>query len=96
MLPTRLFVPGLTIVSSLLVSAESIDGIKALATRLFQGHGDEFEFILTAKNERPSRWNPPKNDNYTVSSKNGKIHIEGTTLSALARLLNKQSVINQY
>ncbi|KID74904.1 Alpha-N-acetylglucosaminidase [Metarhizium brunneum] len=92
MLPTRLFVPGLTIVSSLLVSAESIDGIKALATRLFKGHGGEFEFTLTANTERPSRWNPPKNDNYTVSSRNGKIHIEGTTLSALARGLRHYSV----
>lgn len=85
MLLTQLFILGLAIVLSSPVSAKSTNGIKALATRLFKGHGDEFEFVLTTNNERPSRWNPPTNDTYTVSSKNGKIYIEGTTLSALAR-----------
>ncbi|XWW98091.1 hypothetical protein V2A60_006087 [Cordyceps javanica] len=65
----------------------SIAGIRSLAKRLFQGHDAQFEFQLTQEHENWSRWNIPGNDNYTVSSKEGKIHVQGTTLSALARAL---------
>ncbi|TQV91796.1 alpha-N-acetylglucosaminidase [Cordyceps javanica] len=65
----------------------SIAGIQSLAKRLFQGHDAQFEFQLTQEHENWSRWNIPGNDNYTVSSKEGKIHVQGTTLSALARAL---------
>lgn len=63
----------------------SVAGIQALAKRLFHGHETQFDFQLTQKNENWSRWNVPENDNYTVSSSNGKIQIKGTSLSALAR-----------
>lgn len=63
----------------------SVAGIQALAKRLFHGHETQFDFQLTHKNDNWSRWNVPKNDNYTVSSTNGKIQIKGTSLSALAR-----------
>lgn len=66
--------------------AESVDGIRGVADRMLNGHGDDFDFVLTTQNERWSRWNIPDNDNYTVKSHdNGKIRIEGTTLSALSR-----------
>ena len=70
-----------------IASASSVStyGIKSLADRWLHGHGDEFVFELTEKHDKWSRWNIPPNDNYTVSSQNGKIHIQGTTLSALAR-----------
>ncbi|KAK2609204.1 hypothetical protein QQS21_002286 [Conoideocrella luteorostrata] len=64
----------------------STEGIKKLADRLFAGHGDQFEFAVTGTQVRPSRWSQPKKDNYTVStSSNGKIHVQGTSLNALAR-----------
>lgn len=64
----------------------SLHGIQGLADRLFNGHSEDFEFSLTTQHENWSRWNAPPNDNYTVSvSDNGKIHVQGTTLSALAR-----------
>lgn len=67
-------------------ASESVDGIKALAERVLNGHGDDFDFVLTAQHEPWSRWNVPDNDNYTVSAcDHDKIRIEGTTLSALAR-----------
>ncbi|KAJ5820619.1 alpha-N-acetylglucosaminidase [Penicillium riverlandense] len=66
--------------------AESVDGIRGLANRILNGHGDAFDFVLTTQNEPWSRWKIPDNDNYTVKSyDNGKIRIEGTTLSALSR-----------
>ncbi|KAM4067066.1 alpha-N-acetylglucosaminidase (NAGLU) tim-barrel domain-containing protein [Hirsutella rhossiliensis] len=62
------------------------DGIKGLADRLLPGQGDSFDFVLTARNDAWSRWNPPTNDHYTVAgSPGGRIRVEGTTLSALAR-----------
>ncbi|KAH8710298.1 Alpha-N-acetylglucosaminidase [Beauveria bassiana] len=67
--------------------AASVTGIQGLAKRLFKGHDAQFEFQLTQKHENWSRWNTPGNDNYTVSSNNGKIRVQGTTLSALARAL---------
>lgn len=70
----------------LFASAAPTDGIRALADRFLDGKGDSFEFTLTETNGNWSRWNAPTNDNYTVAAaKNGKIHIQGTTLSALAR-----------
>lgn len=63
----------------------SVTGIQSLASRLFHQHDSQFDFQLTQDNENWSRWNIPKNDNYTVSSNNGRIRIEGTSLSALAR-----------
>ena len=63
----------------------STDGIKGLANRLLGSRAGDFAFTLTEEHEKYSRWNQPKNDNYTVSQDNGKIHIQGTTLSALAR-----------
>ena len=64
----------------------SVHGIKGLADRLLNGYSDEFEFSLTTEHDNWSRWNAPPNDNYTVTvSDNGKIHVQGTTLSALAR-----------
>lgn len=63
-----------------------IDGIRGLANRLFKGHGDAFDIVLTQEQQTWSRWNSPTNDNYTVSrAANGKILLEGTTLSALSR-----------
>ena len=69
-----------------LARAESVDGIKGLASRIF-GHADDFDFVLTRQNEPWSRWNIPSNDSYAVnpSGNDGKIRIEGSTLSALAR-----------
>ena len=67
-----------------LARAESVDGIKGLADRMLNGRSDEFDFVLTRQNEPWSRWNIPGNDSYTIKN-NGKIRIEGTTLSALAR-----------
>ncbi|KAL3961405.1 hypothetical protein ACCO45_002928 [Purpureocillium lilacinum] len=65
---------------------QPLDGIKGLADRLLSGHGDAFEFELTEQHDSWSRWNHPSNDNYTVSAgHDGKIHVQGTTLSALAR-----------
>ena len=67
-------------------TAQTVEGIKNLANRLLQGHGNDFEFHLSGSYTRPSRWNPAVNDNYTVAaSESGKIRVEGTTLSALAR-----------
>ncbi|OAA81128.1 Alpha-N-acetylglucosaminidase [Akanthomyces lecanii RCEF 1005] len=72
--------------ASLLANAAPTDGIRALADRFLDGKGDAFEFTLSENNGNWSRWNAPTNDNYTVAAaKNGKIHIQGTTLSALAR-----------
>lgn len=69
-----------------LVNAASTDSIRALADRFLDGKGDAFEFTLTEDVAEWSRWNAPTNDNYTVTAgSNGKIHIQGTTLSALAR-----------
>ena len=77
---------ALTGCSSLLVGAESTDGIKSLADRMLHGHGDDFKFSLTSQHELWSRWNVPENDEYTVKAcDGGKICIEGSTLSALAR-----------
>ncbi|OAA53336.1 Alpha-N-acetylglucosaminidase [Cordyceps fumosorosea ARSEF 2679] len=67
------------------VHEASVAGIQGLARRLFQGRDAQFEFELTREHENWSRWNVPDNDNYTVSSSNGKIRVQGTTLSALAR-----------
>ncbi|OAQ91320.1 alpha-N-acetylglucosaminidase [Purpureocillium lilacinum] len=65
---------------------QPLDGIKGLADRLLSGQGDAFEFELTEQHDNWSRWNHPSNDNYTVSAgHDGKIHVQGTTLSALAR-----------
>ena len=65
---------------------QPLDGIKGLADRLLSGHGDAFEFELTEQHDSWSRWNHPSNDNYTVSAgHDGKSHVQGTTLSALAR-----------
>lgn len=70
----------------LLSGADSVDGITGLANRLFGGHGDTFEFVLTGNTEALSKWNPPVNDNYTVTgADNGKIRVEGSSRSALAR-----------
>jgi thiamine monophosphate kinase len=64
----------------------STDGIAGLANRLLSQHGDDFEFVLTTEQQNYSRWNQPTNDNYIVSDYgDGRIRIEGTTLSALAR-----------
>lgn len=64
----------------------AVAGIRSLADRLFKGQGNAFDIVLTEENESWSRWNPPKNDNYTVSQgEDGKIRVEGTTLSALSR-----------
>lgn len=72
--------------AGLLANAASIDGIRALADRFLDGKGDAFEFTLSENNGNWSRWNAPTNDHYTVAAAmNGKIHIQGTTLSALAR-----------
>lgn len=66
--------------------AAPTDGIRALADRFLDGKGDAFEFALSENSGNWSRWNAPINDNYTVSAtKGGKIHIRGTSLSALAR-----------
>lgn len=66
--------------------AESVDGIRGLADRILNGHGDDFDFVLTTQHEPWSRWNIPENDNYTVKAlHNGKTSIEGTTFNALAR-----------
>lgn len=74
------------LVSSALAASDSVEGIRGLADRLLNGHGDDFEFSLTVEVDNWSRWNQPSNDNYTVSvAENGKIHVQGTTLSALAR-----------
>lgn len=82
---TRLLLLGVTLLSPVLAT-QPVDGIKGLADRLFNGHGDDFEFSLTTEHEPWSRWNQPSNDNYTVTkSENGKIHVQGTTLNALAR-----------
>ena len=64
---------------------DAVKGIRDVADRWLQGHGDSFIFELTKKHENWSRWNTPENDNYTITSNDGKIHIQGTTLSALAR-----------
>ena len=67
-------------------ASESVDGIRALADRVLNGHGDDFDFVLTVQHEPWSRWNIPDNDNYSVSAcDSGNIRIEGTTLSALSR-----------
>lgn len=74
------------VILPVLAEPPSIDGIRGLADRLLNGRGDDFEFSLTAEHENWSRWNQPQNDEYTVSvSDNGKVRVEGTTLSALAR-----------
>ncbi|KAJ3484635.1 hypothetical protein NLG97_g7003 [Lecanicillium saksenae] len=79
-------VAALCLGAGLLVRAAPTDSIRALADRFLDGKGDSFEFSLSESNGNWSRWNAPTNDNYTVTAaKNGKIHIEGTTLSALAR-----------
>ena len=83
---TRLLLPVTTLFSPILAKSLSVDGIKGLADRLLNGRGGDFEFSLTSEHEPWSRWNQPSNDNYTVSkSENGKIRVQGTTLSALAR-----------
>lgn len=65
---------------------DAVAGIRSLADRLFKGNADAFDIVLTEHHETWSRWNPPKNDNYTVSAgKDGKILVEGTTLSALSK-----------
>lgn len=74
--------------------AQSVDGIKALADRLFQGHSDAFVFKLASHHDTWSRWNTPSNDNYSVeacSDNHGKICISGTNVSALARGLRHYS-----
>lgn len=82
----RLYLIGVACVLPLFGNAQPVDGIRDLANRLLQGHGDDFDFYLTTNHTRASRWNPPSNDNYTVTaSGNGRIRVEGTTLSALAR-----------
>lgn len=82
----RLIVLATTLFSSALGKSQSTEGIQGLADRLFGGNSHGFEFSLTTEHDSWSRWNHPSNDNYTVSvSDNGKIHVQGTTLSALAR-----------
>ncbi|OAA68912.1 Alpha-N-acetylglucosaminidase [Cordyceps fumosorosea ARSEF 2679] len=72
--------------ASLLAHAAPADGIRDLADRFLDGKGDAFEFTLSGNHGNWSRWNPPTNDNYTIAATAaGKIHIQGTTLSALAR-----------
>lgn len=72
--------------ASLLVNAAPTDSIRALADRFLDGKGAAFEFALSDNKGNWSRWNAPTNDDYTVTAtKDGKIHVEGTTLSALAR-----------
>lgn len=65
--------------------AVTVAGIQALAKRLLGSRDDQFEFHLTEQHDYWSRYNVPANDNYTVTSSGGKIRVEGTTLSALAR-----------
>lgn len=82
----RLIVLATSFLSPVFGNSQSTDGIQGLADRLFGGNSNGFEFLLTTENDIWSRWNHPSNDNYTVSvSDNGKIHVQGTTLSALAR-----------
>lgn len=83
---TRLAALTFGMASALPASNDAVAGIRSLADRLFKGHADTFDIVLTEQHETWSRWNPPKNDNYTVSAgKDGKILVEGTTLSALSK-----------
>ncbi|RDA82880.1 hypothetical protein CP532_0394 [Ophiocordyceps camponoti-leonardi (nom. inval.)] len=63
------------------------DGIAALADRVLgPGRGQSFDFVLSAEPELWSRWHQAGNDSYVVSAADdGKIRVEGTSLSALAR-----------
>jgi hypothetical protein len=63
---------------------DAVKGVRDLADRWLHGHSDSFLFELTEEHENWSRWNTPGNDNYTINANGGKIHIRGTTLSALA------------
>lgn len=60
-------------------STSSIAGIESLVKRRLPNHVNDFEFVL----EPSSHGSALANDSYTVSSKNGKVRIEGTTTSAL-------------
>lgn len=64
----------------------AVQGIHDLANRLFKGRADQFDIALTEDQKVYSRWTTPVNDNYTVSKgEDGKIRIQGTSLSALSR-----------
>ena len=72
--------------ASIPAQASAVQGIHELADRLFQGRANQFDIVLTQDPKNYSRWNTPTNDNYTVTKgANGKIRVEGTTLSALSR-----------
>ncbi|KAJ6445407.1 HC-toxin efflux carrier TOXA [Purpureocillium lavendulum] len=62
----RLAVILASIACSAVAKKQSVSGIKGLADRLLNGHGDAFEFSLTTEHDNWSRWNHPSNDNYTT------------------------------
>lgn len=60
--------------------APSTDGIAAFVKRRLPSHADSFEFSVTEASHAATA----ANDSYTVSSaKDGKIKVEGSSLSAV-------------
>lgn len=65
--------------------AQSTQGIIDLVARRLPSHNDAFEFQLTANESLPLVVATKTNDDYRVSStSNGKILVEGNSLSALS------------
>lgn len=64
---------------------QSTQGILDLVARRLPSHVDSFEFRLTANESLPIIVSTKTNDVYQVSStSNGKILVEGNSLSALS------------
>ncbi|RDA94032.1 hypothetical protein CP533_5286, partial [Ophiocordyceps camponoti-saundersi (nom. inval.)] len=82
-----LFVTASATTAAAAAAATATEGIAALADRILgPGRGLSFDFALSTEPELWSRWHQAGNDSYVVAVvEDGRIRIEGTTLSALAR-----------
>lgn len=60
----------------------STEGITRLLERRLPNHVDDFEFSLTDPVRTPDNWT---NDEFTVTSSEGKIHIQGNSLSGITQ-----------
>ncbi|KAI9743082.1 MAG: hypothetical protein M1818_003377 [Claussenomyces sp. TS43310] len=81
----------LTVTAVTLTSAQSTAGLLKLVERRLPNHANDFTFSLIEDLAAAVSSNSPsiKNDAYSVSSsEDGKIHIEGTSLSALSKGLH--------
>lgn len=79
---------GLITLPWAILAADSTQGLYDLVRRRLPSHCEDFVFVLdgTATSSNPADLS---NDEYTISTSNGSIAIQGTSLSALATGLRR-------